>query len=108
MRGEAALYGAGGTSTFLERDVMEDEVVYVVVGQARSEQATNGTEPVAISVMLMADDADHAVEQAVDALEDDGFDDVEIEQVGAIDHAPDNDLKEPYDAARAGDIAIIE
>ena len=87
---------------------MEDEVVYVVVGQARSEQASSDDGPVAVSVMLTADDADQAVEQAVDALEEDGFDDVEIEQVGAIDHAPDNDLKDPYDAALSGDIAIIE
>jgi hypothetical protein len=87
---------------------MAQNVVYVVVGQARPDTADEGSDPVAISVMLTADDPEQAVEQAVDALEDDGFEDVEIEQVGEIDEAPDNDLRAPYDAALSGEIAIIE
>lgn len=87
---------------------MEDEVVYFVVGQARSEKAGSDDGFVTVSVMLTADDADQALEQAVDALEEGGFDDFKKEQVGTIDHAPDKDLKDPYDAALSGDIAIIE
>lgn len=87
---------------------MSETVVYVVLGQARPEDAAEDSAPVNVSVMLTAEDADAAVDAAYDALEEDGFDDIQLDQVGEIDEVPDNELKAPYEAAVAGEIAIIE
>ena len=79
--------------------------VFIIIGKAYSEDGDEGTD---IHVLLRAPDDDTAVRDALNALAEEGFHEADLDQIGTIMGAPDEEPHaSAYQGALEGEVAII-
>jgi hypothetical protein len=79
--------------------------VFIIIGRAY--KTKDGT-PEQIHVMVTAPDEDSAVRFALNGLSDEGYEEAELDQIGLIDGAPDEEPHaSAYQGALEGECAII-
>lgn len=80
-------------------------VVFIIIGRVWRDK---GGEPSDIHVMLSAPDEDSAVREALNALAGEGYEEAELDQIGALDDAPDEEPHaSAYQGALEGEVAIV-
>jgi hypothetical protein len=94
--------------------IMEDPVndnmpkggfVFIIIGKAYAEDDNEGVD---IHVMLRAPDDDTAVREALNALTEEGFAEADLDQIGTLMGAPDEEPHaSAYQGALEGEVAII-
>jgi hypothetical protein len=94
--------------------IMEDPVndnmpkggfVFIIIGKAYVEDDNEGVD---IHVMLRAPDDDTAVREALNALTEEGFAEADLDQIGTLMGAPDEEPHaSAYQGALEGEVAII-
>jgi hypothetical protein len=78
--------------------------VALIVGRAR-----RGSSWLGIHIMMIAPDDDTAVRRALDALKSRGFAEVELDRIGELDEAPDEEPHaSAYQGALEGEVAIVQ
>jgi hypothetical protein len=79
--------------------------VFIIIGKAYQQGDDQGVE---IHVMLQAPDDDTAVRDALNALSEEGFHEADLDQIGTIMGAPDDEPHaSAYQGALEGEVAII-
>ena len=79
--------------------------VILITGRVRRQK---DGESEGVHVMLTAPDDDSAVRKALDALAKEGFAEVELDQIGDIEGAPDEEPHaSAYQGAIEGDVSIV-
>lgn len=82
-----------------------EPIVFIITGRAHKEKGDEGTD---IHVLLIAPDDDSAVREALDALAQEGYEEAELDQIGTVDMAPDEEPHaSAYQGALEGEIAIV-
>jgi hypothetical protein len=67
-----------------------------------------GDEPEGVHVMLVAPDDDSAVRTALEALAKEGYVEAELDQIGDMDGAPDDEPHaSAYQGALEGEVSIV-
>lgn len=89
-----------------DNDNARDEpMVFIVIAKAYE---TEGGEPVDLHVLLSAPDDDAAVRATLNALSEEGFIEADLDQIGMITGAPDEEPHaSAYQGALEGEVAII-
>lgn len=83
----------------------KDGFVFIIIGKAYMEDDGEGTD---IHVMLRAPDDDTAVREALNALSEEGYQEADLDQIGTIMGAPDEEPHaSAYQGALEGEVAII-
>jgi len=83
----------------------DDAMVFIVIGKAYERE---GDEGIDIHVILSAPDDDSAVREALNALSEDGFREADLDQIGMLTDAPDEEPHaSAYQGALEGEVAII-
>ena len=84
----------------------EDAMVFIIIGKAYERDGDD--EGIDIHVMLRAPDDDSAVREALNALAQEGFLEADLDQIGMITGAPDEEPHaSAYQGALEGEVAII-
>ena len=79
--------------------------VFIIIGKAYVEDDNDGVD---IHVMLRAPDDDTAVRDALNALTEEGFAEADLDQIGTLMGAPDEEPHaSAYQGALEGEVAII-
>ena len=79
--------------------------VFIIIGKAFQEA---GSEGIDIHVMLRAPDDDTAVRDALNALTEEGYAEAELDQIGTLMGAPDEEPHaSAYQGALEGEVSII-
>lgn len=80
-------------------------MVFIVIGRAFEEGDEDG---IPIHVILSAPDDDTAVRETLNALSEEGFAEADLDQIGALTEAPDDEPHlSAYNGALTGEVAII-
>lgn len=86
-------------------DNSEERPVTIITGRAWREQ---GSASEGVHVMLVAPDDDSAVRQALEALAQEGYAEAELDQIGEMVGAPDEEPHlSAWQGATEGEIAIV-
>ena len=81
-------------------------LVFIILGTAYEEDEESG---IAIHVMLAAADEDSAVRETLEALAREGYIEAELDQIGTLDGAPDEEPHaSAYQGALEGEVSIIK
>ena len=84
----------------------EDAMVFIIIGKAYERDGDE--EGIDIHVMLRAPDDDSAVREALNALAEEGFLEADLDQIGTLADAPDDEPHaSAYQGALEGEVAII-
>ena len=79
--------------------------VFIIIGKAYQEGDDEGID---IHVMLRAPDDDTAVREALNALTEEGYSEADLDQIGSLMGAPDEEPHaSAYQGALEGEVAII-
>ncbi|OCW56665.1 transcriptional regulator [Hoeflea olei] len=79
--------------------------IFIIIGQT---SRIKGGEMSPVHVMLAAPDEDTAVRLCLDALSAKGFAEADLDQIGLIDGAPDEEPHaSAYQGAMEGEVAVI-
>jgi hypothetical protein len=79
--------------------------VMIIVGRAWRKK---GGRPVGVHVMLRAPDDDTAVRKVLEALAAEGYAEAELDQIGEMEGAPDEEPHvSAYQGAIEGDVSIV-
>lgn len=79
--------------------------VFIIIGKAYQEGDDEGID---IHIMLRAPDDDTAVREALNALTEEGFSEADLDQIGTLMGAPDEEPHaSAYQGALEGEVAII-
>jgi hypothetical protein len=82
-----------------------DATVFIIIGRAWQ---VKGGSPEQVHIMVTAPDEDSAVRMALNGLSDEGYEEAELDQIGLIDGAPDEEPHaSAYQGALEGECAII-
>lgn len=97
------------TSDFMEDPVNDNTpkggFVFIIIGKAYQEGNDEGID---IHIMLRAPDDDTAVREALNALTEEGFSEADLDQIGTLMGAPDEEPHaSAYQGALEGEVAII-
>ncbi|HLP66624.1 MULTISPECIES: transcriptional regulator [Ciceribacter] len=80
-------------------------MVFIIIAKGYEEE---GGEGVDLHILLRAPDDDSAVREALNALSEEGFVEADLDQIGMINGAPDEEPHaSAYQGALEGEIAII-
>ncbi|RVC41959.1 transcriptional regulator [Mesorhizobium sp. M4A.F.Ca.ET.090.04.2.1] len=83
----------------------EERPVTIITGRVWKKK---GGKPEGVHVMLVAPDDDSAVRKALDSLAAEGYAEAELDQIGDMDRAPDDEPHlSAYQGALAGEVSII-
>lgn len=83
----------------------EDTSVTIITGRVWRRK---GGESEGVHVMLVAPDDDSAVRTALEALAKEGYAEAELDQIGDMDGAPDDEPHlSAWQGAREGEVAIV-
>ena len=87
---------------------MENEplpTVFIIIGRAWPNASS---EPETVHILVAAPDEDSAVRFALNGLADEGYEEADLDQIGLLEDAPDEEPHlSAYDGALKGEIAII-
>ncbi|MDX3978987.1 transcriptional regulator [Shinella sp.] len=84
----------------------EDVLVFIIIGKAYERDGDR--EGIDIHVILRAPDDDSAVREALNALSEEGFLEADLDQIGTLTDAPDEEPHaSAYQGALEGEVAII-
>lgn len=79
--------------------------VFIIIGKAYQEGNDEGVD---IHIMLRAPDDDTAVREALNALTEEGYSEADLDQIGMLMGAPDEEPHaSAYQGAMEGEVAII-
>ena len=79
--------------------------IFIIIGKAYADDDQEGTD---IHIMLRAPDDDTAVRDALNALTEEGFAEADLDQIGTLMGAPDEEPHaSAYQGAMEGEVAII-
>lgn len=94
-------------STIADNDNnLDGPMVFIIIGKAYEKDGDS--DGVDIHVMLRAPDDDTAVREALNALADEGFLEADLDQIGTLTDAPDEEPHaSAYQGALEGEVAII-
>ena len=94
-------------STIADNDNnLDGPMVFIIIGKAYEKDGDS--DGVDIHVMLRAPDDDTAVREALNALADEGFLEADLDQIGTLTDAPDEEPHaSAYLGALEGEVAII-
>lgn len=88
-----------------EQDGGDEPAVFIIIGQVSQEK---GGDKGAVHIMLAAPDEDTAVRLCLDALSAKGFAEADLDQIGLMGGAPDDEPHaSAYQGALEGEVAII-
>ena len=88
-----------------DNNTLDEPMVFIIIGKAYERE---GDEGIDIHVMLRAPDDDSAVREALNALSDEGFLEADLDQIGTLTDAPDEEPHaSAYQGALEGEVAII-
>ncbi len=83
----------------------EADVVFIIIGRAYGPDDEEGVD---IHVMLVAADDDAAVNEALNALSEEGFLEADLDQIGTLTEVPEDEPHaSAYHGALDGEVAII-
>jgi hypothetical protein len=83
----------------------EGPMVFIIIGKGYE---TDGGEGIELHVMLQAPDDDAAVREALNALSEEGFIEADLDQIGLLQEAPqDEPHASAYKGALTGEVSII-
>lgn len=83
----------------------DEPMVFIIIAKAYE---VEGDEGIDLHVMLSAPDDDTAVRMALNALSEEGFLEADLDQIGMITEAPDEEPHaSAYQGALEGEVAII-
>ena len=83
----------------------DEPMVFIVIAKAYE---IEGGQPIDLHVMLTAPDDDTAVRLTLNALSEEGFLEADLDQIGMITGAPDEEPHaSAYQGALEGEVAII-
>lgn len=83
----------------------EEPRVTIIVGQAWKDESDDGEH---VNVLLVAPDDDTAVRMALEALASEGYTRAELDQIGELEGAPDEEPHlSAWQGALEGEIAIV-
>jgi hypothetical protein len=83
----------------------DEPMVFIVIAKAYE---VEGGKPIDLHVMLTAPDDDSAVRLTLNALSEEGFLEADLDQIGMITGAPDEEPHaSAYQGALEGEVAII-
>lgn len=83
----------------------EGPMVFILIGRAYEDNDTTG---IPIHVILTAPDDDSAVRETLNALSEEGFAEADLDQIGTLTEAPDEEPHAAaYKGALTGEVAII-
>lgn len=89
-----------------DNDNTEDAMVFIIIGKAYERDGDE--EGIDIHVMLRAPDDDSAVREALNALAEEGFLEADLDQIGTLSGAPEDEPHaSAYQGALEGEVAII-
>ena len=94
-------------STLADNDNnLDGPMIFIIIGKAYEQNGDK--EGVDIHVMLRAPDDDTAVREALNALAEEGFLEADLDQIGTLTDAPDEEPHaSAYQGALEGEVAII-
>lgn len=82
-----------------------EPMVFIVIGRAHRVKGDSGID---IHIMLTAPDDDSAVREALNALAEEGYEEAELDQIGTLQGAPDEEPHaSAYQGALEGEVAIV-
>lgn len=82
-----------------------EPIVFLITGRAHRTREDQGIE---IHVLLVAPDEDGAVRETLNALAQEGYEQAELDQIGAVDEMPDEEPHaSAYQGALEGEVAVI-
>ena len=88
-----------------DNNTLDEPMVFIIIGKAYERE---GDEGIDIHVMLRAPDDDTAVREALNALSEEGFLEADLDQIGTLMGAPDEEPHaSAYQGALEGEVAII-
>ena len=88
-----------------DNNTLDEPMVFIIIGKAYERE---GDEGIDIHVMLRAPDDDSAVREALNALSEEGFLEADLDQIGTLTDAPDEEPHaSAYQGALEGEVAII-
>ena len=83
----------------------DSPMVFIIIAKAYEEE---GGEGIDLHVMVAAPDDDSAVRAALNALSEEGFLEADLDQIGMVTEAPDEEPHaSAYQGALEGEVAII-
>ncbi|QPC87851.1 transcriptional regulator [Mesorhizobium sp. NBSH29] len=83
----------------------DERAVTIIVGRAWEKK---GGESIGVHVMLIAPDDDSAVRMALESLAAEGYVEAELDQIGDMEGAPDEEPHvSAYQGALEGEVAIV-
>ena len=84
---------------------LDGPMIFIIIGKAYERE---GDEGIDIHVMLRATDDDSAVREALNALSEEGFLEADLDQIGTLTDAPEEEPHaSAYKGALEGEVAII-
>lgn len=84
-----------------------DPTIFIIVGRVWRD--ADDKESVPVHVLLQAPDDDSAVREALNALAAEGFAEADLDQIGTLDGAPDEEPHaSAYQGALEGEVAIVQ
>ncbi|WP_337271375.1 transcriptional regulator [Oryzifoliimicrobium ureilyticus] len=84
---------------------LEEPMIFIIIGKGYESDKKKG---VSLHVLLKAADDDSAVRGALNALAEEGFAEADLDQIGLLQDAPEDEPHaSAYKDAVAGEIAII-
>ncbi|WP_438748952.1 transcriptional regulator [Pararhizobium sp. O133] len=85
---------------------LDGPMIFIIIGKAYEQDGDD--DGVDIHVMLRAPDDDTAVREALNALAEEGFLEADLDQIGTLTDAPDEEPHaSAYQGALTGEVAII-
>ena len=85
---------------------LDGPMVFIIIGKAYEHDGDE--DGIDIHVMLSAPDDDSAVREALNALAEEGFIEADLDQIGTLTDAPDEEPHaSAYRGALQGEVAII-
>lgn len=89
-----------------DNTTLDEPMVFIIIGKAYERDGDE--DGVDIHVMLRAPDDDTAVREALNALAEEGFLEADLDQIGTLTDAPDEEPHaSAYEGALEGEVAII-
>jgi hypothetical protein len=83
----------------------EERPVTIIVGRVWEKK---GGKPLGVHLMLVAPDDDSAVRMALESLAKEGYVEAELDQIGDMDGAPDEEPHmSAYQGALEGEVSIV-
>ena len=82
-----------------------EPLVFIITGRVHREKDDSGID---VHILLKAADDDSAVREALNALAQEGYEQAELDQIGAVEDMPDEEPHaSAYQGALEGEVAII-